>query len=101
MSCIYTDQPLKLESTITVDGAAPENNITAAAYSYWIPGNNAITASGSWTATIIEAGTGEIEYDIAADTLTAGLWKTQVIATSGGLTFPACLDSFTVKVRGS
>ena len=102
MSCIYENQPLKLETTITVDGASPPNPVTAADYDYWIPTNFTNTPTGTWRATIDNGTTGDISYEIAADVLTpAGEWKVQANATSGGLEYPACMDTFTVKALGS
>ena len=102
MSCIYQNQSLKIESTITIDGAAPTDPITAAVYRYWIPGNNTAINDGEWTATILDGAAGTIEYQIPENILTtSGIWKTQTIATSGGLTYPACMDTFTIKALGS
>ena len=102
MSCIYENQPLLLESTITIDGLAPENIITSALYDYWVPGNNTSTPSGTWIAAIIDGSTGEIEYQIESNILsTPGIWKTQTRATSAGLEYPSCMDSFIVNPIGS
>ena len=101
MSCIIESQPLKLQTTITDDGAVLTAPLTSAFYDYWIPGNYSSTATGTWNATILDAAAGTIEYDIPVDTLTGGVWKIQARAISGGLTFPACMDTVTVTYSGS
>ena len=98
---IFTDQPLKLESTVTVNGATVPDPVTAATYEFWKPGNTTDTPTGTWTADIVDENTGEISYNILANVLDEpGIWKLQATATVGGLTYPSEVDSLTVKSRG-
>lgn len=101
MSCINENDPLKLETTITENGGVITSPLTEASYDYWEPGNNTGVKSGNWVATIIDANTGEIEYDIPSDILTDGIWKIQSKGTIAGLSYKACMDTITVKAIGS
>ena len=103
---IIVNQPLKLSDTFTVNGATISAPLTAAVYDYWKPSNNTTTKSGTWTATILDANAGTVEYDIPEnilDEVTSGStkWKTQLNGTIGGLTFPADAYCFEVVYRGA
>lgn len=105
MSNPKLNQPLKLSDTFTINGAAITGPLTAAYYDYWKPSNNTVTPSGQWTATILDANAGTVEYDIPANTLDESTnvntkWKTQLNGTIGGLVFPADPYCFDVDYRG-
>lgn len=102
---IKLNQPLKLEDTFTVNGAAITSPLTAAYYDYWKPSNGTTTPSGQWTATILDANAGTVEYDIPENILNESTnddrkWKTQLNGTVDGLTYPADAYPFDVDYRG-
>ena len=100
MSCITEDQPLKLTATITANSAALTNQLTAAEFQYYANGNYTDTPTGTWEATILDANTGTIEYNIPENILKSGIWRVQTFGTTGGLKFPACAQQLTVYDKG-
>lgn len=81
---IFENQPLKLKSQVK-QKAIPVNITGASAkYLYWQPGTASTDPpDGEFEATVLNAESGTIEYDIPQDILTVGEWTFRGVAVFG------------------
>ena len=86
---IFENQPATLSSSVTSNGSALDlTGVASVKYLYWMPGVYG-SPSGEFTATIDDAVTGSISYNIPEDVLTPGKWYFRGVAVFANGEFPA------------